>query len=136
LIDTLHQVVVVPTAAVQRAPDGTYVYVVKDDDTVGMRRVTVRQQDDQQAVIATGLMAQEQVVTTGFGRLADGTRVEVASAEGAGQAPPGQEQPNPRSGSPKGKGQGQQKGQNPKQGAIQGQGQPAQGAAASPSTSP
>jgi len=135
LIDTLHQVVVVPTAAVQRGPDGTYVYVVKDDDTVGMRRVTVQQQDDQQAVIATGLMAQEQVVTTGFVRLADGTKVDVASAEGAGQAPPGERQP-PRDGAPKGKGQGQQKGQNPKQGAIQGQGQPAQGAAASPSTSP
>jgi multidrug efflux system membrane fusion protein len=134
LIDTLHQVVVVPTAAVQRGPDGTYVYVVKDDGTVGMRAVTVQQQDDQQAVIATGVMAQDEVVTTGFGRLADGTKVEVASAD-AGQAPPGQEQPNPRSGAPKGKGQGQQKGQNPKQGAVQGGGgQQAQGAGSPPST--
>ena len=34
LIDTLRQVVVVPTAAVQRGPNGTFVYVVKDDSTV------------------------------------------------------------------------------------------------------
>jgi multidrug efflux system membrane fusion protein len=139
LIDTLHQVVVVPTAAVQRGPEGTFVYVVKDDDSVAMRPVTVKQQDDQQAVIATGLMAQEQVVTTGFGRLADGTRVEVAAAEESGQAPPGQGQaPGPHSGAPKGKGQGQQKGQNPKgQGAIQGgEGPRAQGAGGSPSTTP
>jgi multidrug efflux system membrane fusion protein len=136
LIDTLHQVVVVPTAAVQRGPDGTYVYVVKDDGTAGMRPVTVKQQDDQQAVIASGVMAQDQVVTTGFGRLADGTRVEVAAAD-AGQAPSGEGQPNPRSGAPKGKGQGQQKGQNPKQGAVQGgAGQQAQGAGGAPSTTP
>ena len=84
LINTLRQSVVVPTAAVQRGPDGTFVYVVKDDNTVSVRPVTVQQQDDLQAVIATGLMAAERVVTTGFGRLADGTRVEVTSAEDAG----------------------------------------------------
>src|SRR6202011_1734757 len=85
LINTLHQGVVIPTAAVQRGPDGTFVYVVKEDNTVSVRPVTVQQQDDVQAVIATGLMAQERVVTTGFGRLADGTKVEVPRAEDAGQ---------------------------------------------------
>ena len=55
LIDTLRQVVVVPTAAVQRGPSGAFVYVLKDDNTVTVRRVTIAQQDDVQAVIATGL---------------------------------------------------------------------------------
>ena len=41
LIDTLRQVVVVPTAAVQRGPNGTFVYVVRDDSTVTVRRVTL-----------------------------------------------------------------------------------------------
>jgi multidrug efflux system membrane fusion protein len=41
LIDTLRQVVVVPTAAIQRGPNGAFVYVVKDGDTVTVRRVTV-----------------------------------------------------------------------------------------------
>jgi membrane fusion protein, multidrug efflux system len=110
LINTLHQGVVVPTAAVQRGPDGTFVYVVKDDNTVSVRPITVQQQDDVQAVIATGLMAPERVVTTGFGRLADGTKVEVASAEDAGQIPtdPAQRPARPGGSAPKGKGQRQQ----------------------------
>jgi multidrug efflux system membrane fusion protein len=113
LINTLRQVVVVPTAAVQRGPDGTFVYVVKDDNTVSVRPVTVRQQDDLQAVIATGLMAAERVVTTGFGRLADGTKVEATSAEDAGQVStdPSQRPARPAGGAPKGKGQGQGQGQ-------------------------
>jgi membrane fusion protein, multidrug efflux system len=86
LINTLRQVVVVPTAAVQRGPDGAFVYVVKEDNTVGMRPVRVSKQDDQQAVVASGVQAGEQVVTTGFGRLADGTKVEVSAADAA--APP------------------------------------------------
>jgi multidrug efflux system membrane fusion protein len=90
LIDTLRQVVVVPTAAIQRGPDGPFVYVLKDDSsTVTMRRVRLTQQDDVQAVVATGLQTDERVVTTGFGRLAEGTQVTVSSAEDAGQITPG-----------------------------------------------
>jgi multidrug efflux system membrane fusion protein len=124
LINTLRQSVVVPTAAVQRGPDGTFVYVVKEDNSVSVRPVTVQQQDDLQAVIATGLMAAERVVTTGFGRLADGTRVEVTSAEEAGQVStdPSQRPARPASGAPKGKGQGQ--------------GQRQQGAANAPGAAP
>ncbi len=85
LIDTLRQVVVVPTAAVQRGPNGTFVYVLKDDSTVTVRRVTISQQDDVQAVVATGLQAGERVVTTGFARLTEGTQVTASSAEDAGQ---------------------------------------------------
>jgi multidrug efflux system membrane fusion protein len=85
LIDTLRQVVVVPTAAVQRGPTGPFVYVLKDDSTVTVRRVTISQQDDVQAVVATGLQAGERVVTTGFARLTEGTLVAATSAEDAGQ---------------------------------------------------
>ena len=48
LVDTLKQVVVVPTAAVQRGPQGTFVYVVDDDSKVAVRPITVAQQDDTQ----------------------------------------------------------------------------------------
>jgi multidrug efflux system membrane fusion protein len=51
LIDTLNQVVVAPTAAVQRGPNGTFVYVVRPDNTVAVRLVTVSQQDETQSVI-------------------------------------------------------------------------------------
>jgi multidrug efflux system membrane fusion protein len=79
-IDTLQQVVVVPTAAVQRGPVGTFVYVVKDDSTVGMRPVTITKQDDREAVLGSGVRAGDRVVTTGFARLTDGTRVTVSAA--------------------------------------------------------
>ena len=87
LIDTLKQVVVVPTAAIQRGPNGTFVYVVTDNSTAGMRPVTLTKQDDREAVVGTGLKSGERVVTTGFGRLTDGTKVSVSSATDPAQAP-------------------------------------------------
>jgi multidrug efflux system membrane fusion protein len=87
LIDTLRNVIVVPTAAIQRGPNGTFVYVVKDDDTVTARRVFLAQQDDVQSVITEGVAAGERVVTTGFARLTEGTPVTV-SGEAPGSTPP------------------------------------------------
>ena len=86
LIETLPQVVVVPTAAVQRGPSGTFVYVVQDD-AAAMRPVTVSNQDENRSVIASGLKPDERVVTTGFARLTDGSAVTVEAA-GAGEQPP------------------------------------------------
>jgi membrane fusion protein, multidrug efflux system len=88
LIDTLRQVVVVPTAAIQRGPNGPFVYVLKSNTAVTVRRITLTQQDDVLAVVATGLEAGERVVTSGFARLAEGTEVAVSSAEDAGQVTP------------------------------------------------
>ena len=88
LIDTLRQVVVVPTAAVQRGPNGSFVYVLKEGNTVTVRPVTLTQQGDTRAVVATGLQANEQVVTTGFARLTEGTQVVASNAEDAGQLTP------------------------------------------------
>lgn len=98
LIDTLRQVVVVPTAAVQRGPSGAFVYVVQDDATVAVRRIEVAQQDETQAVIARGLQAGERVVTTGFARLTPGAKVTVTAAENAPavSAIPEPEQRRPR----------------------------------------
>ena len=74
LMDTLRQVVVVPTAAIQRGPNGTFVYVISDDSTVTVRPVMLAQQDDVQSVVGDGLQAGERVVTTGFARLTEGAR--------------------------------------------------------------
>src|ERR1043165_5205950 len=77
LTHTLKQVVVAPTAAVQRGPSGTFVYVVKQDNKVAVQPVTVSQQDETQAVISKVLEADERVVTTGFARLTAGAAVAV-----------------------------------------------------------
>jgi multidrug efflux system membrane fusion protein len=79
LVDTLRQVVVVPTAAVQRGPNGPFVFVVGDDSKVAMRPVTVTQQDEDQSVVTSGVKSGDQVITTGFNQLADGSRVAVGS---------------------------------------------------------
>ena len=84
LIDTLNQVVVVPTPAVQRGPNGTFVYVVQKkgaEDIVSLRPVTVSHQTEASTVVAKGLENTERVVTTGFGRLKDGVEVSVATPD-------------------------------------------------------
>jgi multidrug efflux system membrane fusion protein len=90
LVETLNQVVTVPTAAVQRGPSGTFVYVIDAESKVAVRPITIAMQDDARAVISDGVKAQEQVVTTGFTRLSNGTRVRVQAGEGeAPDAAPG-----------------------------------------------
>jgi multidrug efflux system membrane fusion protein len=87
LIDTLRNAIVVPTAAIQRGPNGTFVYVVKEDNTVTARQVFLAQQDDVQSVVSRGVQSGERVVTTGFARLTEGTSITV-SGEAPGSAPP------------------------------------------------
>jgi multidrug efflux system membrane fusion protein len=78
LIETLKQVVVIPTPAVQRGPNGTFAYVVQPDERVALRPIAVGLQTETAAVIAKGITPTERVVTTGFARLKDGARVSVA----------------------------------------------------------
>jgi multidrug efflux system membrane fusion protein len=75
---------VVPNQAVQTGQDGTYVYVVKDDQTVEMRPVTTGLRVDQDLVIDKGLKAGETVVTEGQLRLAPGSRVQIGGPNGPG----------------------------------------------------
>jgi membrane fusion protein, multidrug efflux system len=82
-VDTLTQVVVIPTAAVQRGPNGPFVYILRDDDTVQMTNVGVGQQDEVNTVVASGLDATARVVTTGFVRLTDGATVVAGTAPAA-----------------------------------------------------
>lgn len=89
LVETLKGVIVVPTAAVQRGPNGTFVYLLKPDQTVGMKMVKLGQQDDVRTVIAEGVADGDKVVTTGFSRLKDGEHVEVAASQPPPAAAPG-----------------------------------------------
>ena len=80
-VDTLKDAIVVPTAAVQRGPNGTFAYMASDDGTVSVRPVTVSQQDDSEAVLVSGAVEGERVVTTGFAQLNDGTRITIGTPE-------------------------------------------------------
>ena len=69
--------IVVPQEAVQTGQTGSFVFVVKSDDTVESRPVTVARTTEKGTVIAKGLSAGERVVTDGQIRLAPGSKVEI-----------------------------------------------------------
>ncbi len=102
-VSTMKAVPTIPSAAVQRAADGAWVYVVGDDDRVKRRMVTVRRQDETRAVIAEGLADGERVVTTGFARLTDGAAVRVdaeASPDAAAKPADAPKRPQGAAGAP------------------------------------
>ncbi len=85
-VEVLKQVVVVPTAAVQRGPSGTFVYVVGPEQSVAMHPIKITHQTDTETVAASGVADGDTVVTAGFARLQDGAKVSVAP-EGSDSAP-------------------------------------------------
>jgi len=74
---------VVPTQALQMGQDGQFVYVVKEDNTVDPRPVTVGARVDQDVVIEKGLNEGEKVVTEGTLRLVPGSRIRIGGSGGA-----------------------------------------------------
>jgi multidrug efflux system membrane fusion protein len=65
LIDTLHEAILIPTAAIQRGNAGTFVYVVKEDSSVSVRPVVLGPAKGEISSIAKGLQAGEKVVVDG-----------------------------------------------------------------------
>ncbi|MBF0561525.1 MAG: efflux RND transporter periplasmic adaptor subunit [Alphaproteobacteria bacterium] len=80
-IATLSQVLTVPAEAIQHGPQGSFVYGIKDDNTVVVSPVTVTKTSEGQAVIGQGLSEGVKVVTTGQYRLQPGAHVVVTNAE-------------------------------------------------------
>src|SRR5688572_12885405 len=80
---TESQALVVPSLAVQTGPDGSYVYLVKPDQTVDMRPVTVARVAGQDTVIKDGLAPGDTVVTDGHLRLIPGSKISIRGAEAA-----------------------------------------------------
>ncbi len=105
LVETLKNVVTVPTSAIQRGAPGAYVYVVNADGTVLVRQVSVGVIDGTTAEVKSGLAAGERVVVDGTDRLRDGLHVTVVSENGQPTA----------AGAARGRGagQGQRQGQTP-----------------------
>jgi multidrug efflux system membrane fusion protein len=75
LVDTSRNLTLVPVVAVQRGPQGTYVYVVGEGNTVSIRRVTLAQTTGNTAGLSAGLKSGEIVVTDGQDKLQDGSKV-------------------------------------------------------------
>lgn len=81
--DTLHNAVVVPSAAVQLSSDGEFLYVVKDGK-VARRSVKIGPVFGEQTVISQGVDKGDQVVTRGIDHLRDGSTVTIEADKPAG----------------------------------------------------
>jgi multidrug efflux system membrane fusion protein len=86
LVDTRHNGLTVSAAVVQEGPHGPYAYVVNPDSTVAIRPIKVAQISDGQALIDSGLRANEQVVIDGQYKLQPGTRVTILHGHAAQEA--------------------------------------------------
>jgi len=75
LVETLHNAITVPLAAIQHGPDGLYVYTVGTNSTVQTQAVEVGYQETTAAVVTKGLQAGQTVVVAGQSRLSPGTPV-------------------------------------------------------------
>lgn len=80
LLDMRHNAVIIPTAAIQRSPQSTFVYVVKPDNTAEVRRVVSTLTEGDEAAVDTGLEPGESVVIDGVDKLQQGTKVSVRLA--------------------------------------------------------
>src|ERR1700731_3794172 len=86
LVDTRHNGLTVAASAVQQGPSGAYVYVINPNSTVESRPVKVAQITTGQALIDSGLKANEQVVVDGQYKLQPGTRVTKLEGQAAQEA--------------------------------------------------
>jgi multidrug efflux system membrane fusion protein len=86
LVDTRHNGLTVPAAVVQQGAKGPYAYVVNPDSTVAIRPIKVAEISDGQALIDSGLKANEQVVVDGQYKLQPGTHVTILHGQAAQEA--------------------------------------------------
>ena len=89
LIDVLKGAVVVPGATIQRGSQGTFVYVVTENQTAELRMVTVKNTEGNDAAIASGLKAGELVILEGMDKVQDGARVDVQTPGQSSDEVPG-----------------------------------------------
>jgi multidrug efflux system membrane fusion protein len=87
LTQTLNDATLVPTAAVQRGAPGTFVYVVKDDQTVTVVPVKLGPTQGEVSVVTSGLRPGALVVVDGADKLREGAPVTITSREGQAVAP-------------------------------------------------
>jgi multidrug efflux system membrane fusion protein len=81
LLTVRSNAIVVPASVVQRGPDGSYAFVVQDDDTVQMQRLKVDFIEQQEAVIAEGLQPGQKVVIDGQYKLQPGSKIREATPQ-------------------------------------------------------
>jgi multidrug efflux system membrane fusion protein len=88
-VETRHNAILIPVAAIQRGTQGTFIYVVGQDKAVSIRPVTLGPVSGDIVAIEKGLTAGEQVVTDGTDKLREGAKVEVTIPGGGAETAKG-----------------------------------------------
>ena len=78
LVDTTHDAILIPTAAIQRNAQGAFVYLIKPDQTASISNITVGTTDGDTAAVQ-GLQPGQTIAVKGFEKLQDGVKVAVQS---------------------------------------------------------
>jgi len=102
LVDTKRNLVVVPAAAIQRGPQGTYVYVVSGGDIVNIRTVTIAQTTGNNIGISAGINPGDVIVIDGQDKLQDGSKVVTSTSPTGGAGRGASAQPAAQTGAPSG----------------------------------
>jgi len=87
LADVKKNLMIVPASAIQRGPQGTYVYVVQDANTVKIQTVTLAQTAANTVGLSAGLNPGDVVVVDGQDKLQDGSKVSTSVAPAAPPSP-------------------------------------------------
>jgi len=86
-MDTLHSIPVIPSSAVQTGEKGSFVYVLKDDQTVTVRLVKLGTVDGEKVAVLDGLKEKELVVIDGTDKLREGVKVKRLTGDVTAEAP-------------------------------------------------
>jgi multidrug efflux system membrane fusion protein len=89
LVDVDQGAVIIPVAAIQQGPQGPFVFVVKADNTVAVKEVTLGATQEDNVAIEEGLSEGEVVVVEGADKLKEGSKVTVAPAHKNKKSPAG-----------------------------------------------
>ena len=87
LVQTVHGALTIPTAAIQRGPQGVFAYVVKSDSTVEARTLHIGQHSRGRTIVTDGLGEGERVVTSNQYQLQPGALVRSSAAVPASAIP-------------------------------------------------
>ncbi len=104
LVQTLPEATLIPSAAIQRGAPGTFVYVVKEDQTVAVTPVKLGPVQGEVTAITSGLAPGDVVVTDGADKLREGAKVELINRDAQAAPVPGATRRGPRADRPPGSG--------------------------------
>jgi membrane fusion protein, multidrug efflux system len=88
VVDVMAGETVIPTAAVQRGAPGIYVYLVKADNSVEVRKIELGIQDGERVTVRAGLTPGDRVVTDGVDRLKEGSKIVLLGQRAGGGTKP------------------------------------------------